>query len=159
MRTILRAVATVAMCAACSAPGSRPESASAAADTTARQAFQAYVRAINSNNPDSLLAMLTEDVVFLSPHEPALVGKTAVRPWAEGYLSAFRIHWDKLSLEFVVTGEWAFERYSYKSTDTPQGGGAVAQDTGKGLVIYHHDPDGRWRVARDAWSSDLPLPR
>ena len=27
----------------------------------------------------------------------------------------------------------------------------MVEDTGWGLVIYHHDADGKWRVARDAW--------
>lgn len=149
------AIAVVAIFAGCTKRESRP---AAETDAIARQAHEAYVTAINTNNLDSLLAMLTEDVVYLAPHEPVLVGKAAVRPWAEGYLKAFTIHWEKASLEFVVAGDWAFERYSYKSTDTPQGGGASVQDTGKGINIYHHDADGKWRVARDAWSSDLPLP-
>jgi hypothetical protein len=46
--------------------------------------------------------------------------------------------------------------YSYKSTDTPPAGGAVVEDMGWGLVIYHHDQDGKWRVARDAWGPDHP---
>jgi ketosteroid isomerase-like protein len=102
--------------------------------------------------------MFTEDVVFLAAHAPPIVGKAAVRAWAEGYLQAFTTRWEKTSQEFVVAGEWAFERYSYKSTDTPKGGGAAIEDTGWGLVIYHHDSDGKWRVARDAFSTDTPLP-
>ena len=66
--------------------------------------------------------------------------------------------WDKPVQEFVVNGDWAFERYSYKSTDTPLAGGAVVEDTGWGLVIYRHDADGKWRVARDAWGPDHPVP-
>jgi hypothetical protein len=31
----------------------------------------------------------------------------------------------------------------------------VSTDVGKGINIFHHDPDGRWRVAVDGWSSDL----
>lgn len=158
MRMILRAFLPAALVTACGAPGSPPATTGAAADSMARQAFASYVTAINSNNLDSLLAMLTEDVVYLPPHEPVLVGKPAVRPWAEAYLNAFTIRWDKASSEFVVAGEWAFEVYSYRATDTPKGGGAAFQDSGKGLVIYHHDPDGKWRVARDAWNSDLRLP-
>jgi hypothetical protein len=31
-------------------------------------------------------------------------------------------------------------------------------DTGWGLVLDHHDTDGKWRVARDAFSTDTALP-
>ena len=123
MRTVLGIFAVVAFSAACSAPAPQPVANGAASDGSAHQAHEAYVTAINSNNLDSLLGMLTDDVVFLSAHEPVMVGKTAVRPWLEGYLKAFKTHWDKPVQEFVVNGDWAFERYSYKSTDTPLTGG------------------------------------
>jgi ketosteroid isomerase-like protein len=156
MRKVIGTFTIIALCAACSGAGSETGAKAPAADATAHQAHEAYVEAINSNNLDSLLDMLTEDVVYLTAHEPPLVGKTAVRPWIEGYLEAFRTHWDKPVDEFVVSGDWAFERYTYKSTDTPLAGGDVVEDTGWGLVIYHHDPDGKWRVARDAWGPDHP---
>ncbi|MET0552625.1 MAG: zf-TFIIB domain-containing protein [Vicinamibacteria bacterium] len=69
-----------------------------------------------------------------------------------------RTSWEKKSQEFVVAGDWGFERYSCKSTDTSRGGGAAVRDTGWGFVIYHHDADGKWRVARDAFGTDQPLP-
>jgi hypothetical protein len=50
-----------------------------------------------------------------------MVGKAAVRPWLEAYLKAFKTHWNKPVQEFVVNDGWVFERYSYKSTDTPAG--------------------------------------
>lgn len=102
--------------------------------------------------------MFTDDVVFLAAHAPPVVGKPAVRDWINSYIKAYTTHWDKTAQEFKVAGEWAFERYSYKSTDTPKTGGAVVNDTGWGLVIYHHDSDGKWRVARDAFSTDTPIP-
>ncbi len=161
-RMPLLAVLTVpALLAGCSMPRTAPSTAGAGAavDTSAiaRQAHESYVAAINSNNLDSLLAVLTDDVVYLSPHEPAVVGKAAVRAWLDAYLKAYRIHWDKTTNEFVIAGEWAIERYAYKESDMPAGGGPKLEDTGKGLNVYHHDADGRWRVARDSWSSDLPV--
>lgn len=162
MRPLVQSLAFVTICAAiggCGAPGSQATAGSAATEATARQAHEAYTTAINSNNLDSLLAMFTNDVVFLSPNEPAVVGKAAVRAWSEAYLKGFTIHWDKAVSDFTIAGDWAFERYSYKENDKPTGGGAPVTDTGKGLIVYHHDADGRWRVARDAWNSDLPLPR
>lgn len=156
MRPILGAFTLVALCAGCSAPAQQSVANAGVADTAAHAAHDAYVTAINSNNLDALLGMLTEDVVFLAAHEPVMVGKAAVRPWLEGYLKAYKTHWDKPVQEFVVSGDWAFERYSYKSTDTPLAGGAPVEDTGWGLMIYHRDADGRWRVARDAWGPDHP---
>jgi ketosteroid isomerase-like protein len=159
MNRLLIVILSGALCAACGAPAPPPAAAAGSADDSgAHQAHEAYVTAINSNNLDSLLGMLTEDVVFLSAHEPVMVGKAAVRLWLEGYLKAFKTHWDKPVQEFVVNGDWAFERYSYKSGDTPLAGGPVVEDTGWGLVIYHHDADGKWRVARDAWGPDHPAP-
>ena len=125
-------------------------------DASAHQAHEAYVTAINSNDLNQMLDVLTDDVVFLSANEAPMVGKAAVRPWLEAYLKAYKTHWDKPVQEFVVNGDWAFERYSYTSNDTPLGGGDVVTDTGWGLVLYHHDADGKWRVARDAWGPDHP---
>lgn len=126
------------------------------ADDGAHQAHANYVAAINSNTLETLLGVLTEDVVFMAPNDKPYVGKAAVKPWLVAYLKAFKTHWDKPVQEFVVSGEWAFERYAYTSTDTPQGGGKPVIDTGWGFVVYHHDHDGVWRVARDAWGSDHP---
>lgn len=122
----------------------------------AAKAHHAYVEAINSNNVDRMLAMLTDDVVFLPPNEKPMVGKAALKPWLDGYVAAFTTHWEKQVDEFVVAGEWAFERYSWQSTDVPKGGGDTLKDTGWGFLTYHHDADGTWRVARDAWGVDHP---
>jgi len=45
-------------------------------------------------------------------------------------------------------------RLAFWSTDTPVGGGKSVVDTGWGLVVYHRDADGAWRVARDAFGPD-----
>ena len=157
VRALVIAVAVLVL-AACGPSGPEPAAVADAGDSTAHLAHEAYTTAINSNNLDSLVAMFTEDVVFLAAHAPPIVGKPAVRKWAEDYLQAFTTHWNKTAQEFVIAGDWAFERYSYKSTDTPKAGGAAVEDTGWGLVIYHHDSDGKWRVARDAFSTDTPVP-
>jgi ketosteroid isomerase-like protein len=148
--------AAAVLTAGCASSRTHPTGDGAAPTSDAHAAHLAYVDAINSNNLDSLLAMLTDDAVFMPPNEARLVGKAAVRPWVAGYFEAFRTRWDKTTLEFVVCGEWAFEQYAYTSTDTPRAGGAVVRDTGKGINIYRRGEDGKWRVARDAWNSDLP---
>jgi len=76
-----------------------------------------------------------------------------VRQWAAAYFAAYHTHWVKTS---IVAGDWAFERYTYRSTDTDRKTGQVSGDTGKGINVFRRGPDHRWRVAIDGWSSDTP---
>jgi ketosteroid isomerase-like protein len=117
-------------------------------------AHGAYVSAINSNDVDTLMSDLTDDIVYQAPGEPEIVGKAAVRKWAGAYFGAYRTHWEKTSIGFTVSGDWAFERYTYKSTDTDKKSGKASTDVGKGINVFHRGADGKWRVAIDGWSSD-----
>lgn len=128
------------------------------ADTRAIEtaAHDGYVAAINSNNVDTLMDGLTDDVVFQAPGAPEVIGKVAVREWVAGYFGAYQTKWQKTSLDFTVSGDWAFERYAYKATDIDKKTGAVTIDIGKGINVFRRGPDGKWRVAIDGWSSDKP---
>jgi ketosteroid isomerase-like protein len=166
MRSFIACCTIVAIVSACSptASESRPAGTlsatsnadSASRDSAAHKAHENYVRVINSNNLDSLMSMMTDDVIFLAANAKPVVGKAAVRAWAADYEKAFHTHWDKPVQEFTVSGDNAVERYNYTSTDTPVGGGKDVVDTGWGLVIYHRDADGVWRVSRDAFGPDHP---
>jgi ketosteroid isomerase-like protein len=91
-------------------------------------AHGAYVAAINSNDTETLLADLNDDIVYQAPSEPEIVGKDAVRKCVAGYFDAYRTTWEKTSIGFTVIGDWAFERYEYKSTDVDKKTGAVTTD-------------------------------
>jgi ketosteroid isomerase-like protein len=121
-----------------------------------RAAHHTYVSAINSNDPDRLIADLTDDVVFQIPGAPELVGKAAVGGWIRSYYAAYHTKWDKTPIGFTVAGRWAFERYTYTSTDTDRKTGAVTTDVGKGVNVFRLGEDSKWRVAIDGWSSDKP---
>lgn len=152
----LSAATMLCMLTGCASTPSHCDSRYTNPDQAAHEAHANFVNAINSNDLDQFLGMITDDVVFMAPNSPRLVGKDAVSPWAAGYYDAFHTTWIKTSLEFVVNGDWAFEQYAYQSDDTEKATGKVYRDTGKGIIIYHHDADGVWRVARDAWNSDIP---
>lgn len=124
--------------------------------TIAEEAHHAYVTAINSNDTDTLMAAMTSDIVYQSPGEPEVVGQAAVRKWVQDYFGAYKSVWDKRTLSFTVSGDWAVERYSWKSIETDRKSGVTKEATGKGINVYHHDKDGHWRVAIDGWSGDAP---
>jgi ketosteroid isomerase-like protein len=128
----------------------------AAAEAALRRAHEHFVATINSNDVDRLLALCTDDFVMLAPESPPMIGKDALRPWLAGYVAAFETRWEKRIEELVVCGSWAFERYSYSHLDTPRAGGEQVRGTGWGLLVWRLEPDGSWRIARDAWGSDRP---
>lgn len=135
--------------------------ADAANEAAAKAAKAAYLAGINSNNVDQFLSTVTDDVVFVAPNTPALVGKAAVSAWVREYLAAYQTVWQKKSEEFVVVGDLAYERYSYKSVDTPRASGPAAgagvyTDTGNGINIYRRGTNGKWLLARDSWASSNP---
>jgi ketosteroid isomerase-like protein len=159
MQHVVRALAAASaiLVAGCSGkPGGTSEKVDVAAIETA--AHGGYVAAINSNDVDTLMSDLTDDIVYQAPDAPEVKGKRAVRAWVAGYFGAYRTHWEKTTVGFTVSGDWAFERYTYKSTDTDKKTGAVTTDVGKGINIFRRGADGKWRVAIDGWSSDKPPP-
>ena len=97
---------------------------------------------------------------------PRRCGTNCALPLADSacrmVLASVSLAWTTPVAEFTVSGEWAFGRYTYTASDSiiirdPETeGGGTANDSGWGFVVYHHDGDGTWRVARDAWGSDRP---
>lgn len=160
MRTVIGCIMITAFAAACSSPAPESKHSDAsppnALAVPAHEAHENYVRAINSNNIDSLTSMFTDDVIFLTPESEPVIGKAAVREWAQGYYKAFHTKWDKPVQDLMMSGDNIIERYSYTSTDTPMRGGKDVVGTGWGLVVYHRGTDGKWRVARDAFGPDHP---
>lgn len=125
------------------------------ADSAAHAAHDAYVNAINSNDVSTLLRTVTDDIVYLPPNSPAIVGAHDVGEWVGEYFAAFDSKWVKTSVEFVLRDDLAYEWYTYHSIDTARDGtGEVLEDKGNGVNIYLRGPDGTWRVWRDMWTTE-----
>jgi ketosteroid isomerase-like protein len=141
-----------------SAGGENPAQARAAVE----RAHASYVHGINANKADLWLAALADDVVFLVPNRPPVVGRAAVGMWIASYLDESHTQWSKTLADLVVDGEWAFARYDYSVSDNviihdPEvEGGGTANDSGWGFIVYHRERDGTWRVSRDGWGSQKP---
>ena len=93
------ATATLAVLASCSA---KPAGAPGAVDVQAieKAAHGGYVAAINSNDVDTLMSDLTDDIVYQAPGAPEVVGKPAVK-WVASYFGAYRTQWGKTSIGFT----------------------------------------------------------
>jgi uncharacterized protein (TIGR02246 family) len=129
-----------------------------ATQATIERVRDAHVAALNAGDADTWVSLFTEDGVQMPPNAPANVGREAVRAWSRGFLGTFRAAFALSVVEVRLAGDWAFERGGYRITLTPHAGGPPLEDAGKYITIYQRLPDGTWRIARDIWSSDHPLP-
>lgn len=118
------------------------------------QLHHLYVEAINSNDMDSIMARLSDDVVFQTPGEPELVGKAAVREWAASFFEAFDAKWDKTEHAFERSGDLAISRYTYSARYTGRDDNSVMEEFGKGTCIYRRSEDDGWLLAIDSWSTN-----
>ncbi len=164
-RSVLRRgllLAAMLLSTACGAGSGASKDDPAASEAAVRRAHDAYVAAINSNKVDQWLGSLSDDVEYLVPNQPAIVGKEAVGAWASRYLEEVSTHWTKSVEQWNVSGGWAVGRYAYTASDSiiirdpSTEGGGTANDTGWGLIVYRRHDDGRWLVTREAWGSDRP---
>jgi uncharacterized protein (TIGR02246 family) len=96
----------------------------------------------------ALLAMVTDDAVFLMPNGQLLKGKPAIeqlyRTYFEQWSSDHRATFD----EVQVAGDWAFAWGHETTTLQPMGGGDALQFRGFGMSILARGTDGQWRFAR-----------
>ena len=117
-----------------------------------------HVAALNAGDADAWAASFTDDGVQMPPHFGANVGKTPIRGWGKSVLNLFACRFSLSVEEVRVAADWAFERGRYGITLAPRAGGEPMDDSGKYITVYQRQSDGSWKIARDIWNSDQPLP-
>ena len=117
-----------------------------------------HVAALNAGDADAWAACFTDDGVQMPPHFASNVGKAAIQGWGKGFLNLFACRFSLSVEEVRVAADWAFERGRYDITLTPRAGGGPMDDSGKYITVYQCQSDGSWKIARDIWNSDQPLP-
>lgn len=124
-----------------------------APDASTHDLHENYVAAINSNDIERILALMSDDVVFQVPGEAELIGKEAVRAWAKGFFAEFEASWDKTQHAFEQSGEIAVSRYTYTARYQSREDGSQVSEIGKGTCVYRRDSSGRWLLTIDSWST------
>lgn len=112
-----------------------------------RDVVETWMRATKAGDVETVLGLMTDDVIFIVPGRPPF-GKEA---FAAGSASMKGVEFDGTSdiLELQVAGDWAFLRSRIEVAMTPKNGESIRR-SGYTLSIMRKEPDGRWRLARDA---------
>lgn len=121
-----------------------------------QQLINGFVKEFNAKNSENLSGLYSADAVLYPPNEAPVSGLKAIAEWyKDTYVDAGVT--DLVSTVYRVerSGNLAMQlnRWTVK---IPQQDGTVLEDRGKTLNVWRLEPDGKWRVIIDAWSSDLP---
>ena len=112
-----------------------------------RDLIATWMKASQAGDVETVLGLMTDDVIFtVAGREP--FGKEAFAANARG-MKAVRMEGTNEIRELKVLGDWAYLRAYLQVTMTAPGGKPVRR-AGYTLSILRKEPDGRWRLARDA---------
>ena len=143
---------------ACSPPKAKPTSdQSDVVKARVDSAANRLLAALRNDSPDSLLALMADDVTIMPPNEPILRGKPAVRTWYGQFVRQMRTAGlDITNRELFIGGDYATEVAEFVWTLVPVAGGPQVVDRGSYLQLWHRQPDGRWVFSREVWNSTIP---
>jgi uncharacterized protein (TIGR02246 family) len=116
-----------------------------------RELTAAWMRATREHDNTTVLDLMTDDVVFLRPGQPPMIGREAFSKTAGAQAGhdAPTVDGKSEVLEVQVLGDWAFMWTKLRVTMTPAGGGEATVREGNTLSVLRKQ-DGKWRIARDA---------
>jgi len=119
------------------------------AERAVRDHHAIWIAAVNSGDLDRLMAMMTDDVIFLHPGR-APFGRD---DFPDGFLAAHRdnrIDCRSDLEEVTVVGAVAYSVCCDALTVVPRAGGKTVELAGERLTVYRLQADGRWLLACDA---------
>jgi uncharacterized protein (TIGR02246 family) len=115
-----------------------------------RELIDTWLRATREGDVETVLELMTPDVVFLVAGQPAMQGCDAFEKGLRGMLATHAIDSSSAIEEIVVAGDFAYCRTRLSVTITSKHGNTPVQRSGHTLSILRKNADGRWQLARDA---------
>jgi uncharacterized protein (TIGR02246 family) len=115
-----------------------------------RELVDRWMAATEAGDADTVLGLMTDDVVFLVPgRAPMRKPEFAAAARAQAGPGAPRVQGRSEIQEMQVAGEWAFIWTRLRVSVTPQDGSPAMERAGHTLTVLRKQ-EGRWLLARDA---------
>lgn len=109
---------------------------------------QQWSAAVNARDVNRYLEILTEDIVWLPPGQPALSGKRDFESWVRPFFKRFSYEFIITEANVRVAGDWAVERGAFQTKMTATDDAQIGRHTGTYLVLWRREHDSRWRIER-----------
>jgi uncharacterized protein (TIGR02246 family) len=110
--------------------------------------IDAFTKAANAKDANTLAGFYADDATLLPPGQPAIKGKDNIRNFWQDFLNAGA---GDAALKIVSvdgSGDLVYEIGEWAAI-MPSPGGGTAPATGKYLVVYKRQPDGKLKMVAD----------
>ena len=113
--------------------------------------------ASSGTSVDSVLAYWTEDAVVVSPGQPTLSGKAAIRQMVAASMSVpgFHINWTPEKAVVSKSGDFGYTTGTNELT-VPDPTGKLVTNKGRYIAVWRKDADGKWRCVEDYATTSAP---
>ncbi|HEX7880975.1 MAG TPA: SgcJ/EcaC family oxidoreductase [Candidatus Eisenbacteria bacterium] len=118
-------------------------------EEASRELVSTWMKATKDGDMKTVLDLMTDDVVFMTPGNPPMVGRIAFETAARGGIRAGTIDGQSEVDEVCVVGDFAYLRSTLTVTMRPHSGGTPVRRVGNTLSVLRRE-GGKWRIARDA---------
>lgn len=99
-----------------------------------------------------------ENAVILPSNMPMVKGRAAIEKTMTGWLQSGMKMKEFTSTTISVEGAGDFAIQLGRYFQTFDMSGKVVADTGKFVTVWRKQVDGSWKMAYDAWTTDIPAP-
>ena len=156
----------IAFALACTGSDTAETAEKAAAEDPAvvRQAIEQvnadFAVGLKGGDPARLAAHYDADAIAMPPNMPAARGTAEIQKMFTDMFAAVTISDFSLNIaDLVVKEDMAIETGNMVMVMQPkQAGAPVMTDTSKYVVVWKKQADGSWKLWRDIFNSNIPLP-
>jgi len=115
-------------------------------------------KTIEAKDLEGVISYFADDALALYPNMPVIKGKDAIREaWTTMFAQpGFEMSGQPSKVEVSRAGDLAYVQGTYSQTMNDTTGKPVT-DSGKYVVVYKKQPEGKWKLVIDMSNSDLPL--
>jgi uncharacterized protein (TIGR02246 family) len=114
-----------------------------------------WSRTAATDSIEKTLSYWADDAVVMSPGQPPVKGKNAIRQMVTGTskIPGFKISWEPLSVQVSKSGDLAYmlEQNQISFSDSL---GQPVTEYNKAVTIWRKEADGSWKNIVDIWNSD-----
>jgi uncharacterized protein (TIGR02246 family) len=114
-----------------------------------REVIETWILASKENDLETVLGLMTEDVVFLRPGCEPMRGREEYAAASRGMTGKMKIEGKPDIQEIHVTGDYAY-CWNFLSLAITTPDEKTVNRAGDILSVFRREPDGKWRLWRDA---------